>query len=75
MLKRQEEAAADGVYGLVTDVIEAPVIYEKALTAVLGDRLQYMIVKGHDEGIEAIEFLKEKASGRGSFIPVQMTRK
>ena len=75
MLKRQEEAAADGVYGLVTEVIEAPVLYEKALTAVLGDRLQYMIVKGHDEGIEAIEFLKQKASGRGSFIPVQMTRK
>ena len=75
MLKRQEEAAADGVYGLVTEVIEAPVLYEKALTAVLGDRLQYMIVKGHDEGIEAIEFLKQKASGRGSFIPVQMSRK
>ena len=75
MLKRQEEAAPDGVYGLVTDVIEAPVVYEKALTAVLGDRLQYMIVKGHDEGIEAIEYLKHKASGRGSFIPMQMTRK
>ena len=75
MLKRQEEAAEHGVYGLVTEVIEAPVLYEKALTAVLGDRLQYMIVKGHDEGIEAIEYLKQKASGRGSFIPVQMTRK
>jgi chromosome segregation protein len=75
MLKRQEEAAPEGVYGLVTEVIEAPVVYEKALTAVLGDRLQYMIVKGHDEGVEAIEYLKQKASGRGSFIPVQMTRK
>jgi chromosome segregation protein len=75
MLKRQEEADGDGVYGLVTEVIEAPALYEKALTAVLGDRLQYMIVKGHDEGIEAIEYLKQKASGRGSFIPVQMMRK
>jgi chromosome segregation protein len=75
MLKRQEEAATDGVCGLVTEVIEAPALYEKALTAVLGDRLQYMIVKGHDEGIEAIEYLKQKASGRGSFIPVQMMRK
>ncbi|MEX0801965.1 MAG: chromosome segregation protein SMC [Candidatus Binatia bacterium] len=75
MLKRQEESGADGVYGLVTEVVEAPVLYEKALTAVLGDRIQYMIVKGHDEGIEAIEYLKQKASGRGSFIPVQMTRK
>ncbi|MPZ77135.1 MAG: chromosome segregation protein SMC [Deltaproteobacteria bacterium] len=75
MLKRQEESGADGVCGLVTEVVEAPVLYEKALTAVLGDRIQYMIVKGHEEGIEAIEYLKQKASGRGSFIPVQMTRK
>ena len=75
MLKRQTDAAADGVHGLVTEVIEAPVLYEKALTAVLGDRLQYMIVKGHDEGVEAIEYLKQKASGRASFIPVQMARK
>ena len=27
--------------------------------AVLGDRLQYVIVKGHDEGVEAIEYLKK----------------
>ncbi len=75
MLKRKHESAAEGIFGLVAEVIEAPVSYEKALTAVLGERLQYMIVKGHDEGIEAIEYLKQRASGRGSFIPVQMTRK
>ena len=75
MLKRRHEAAAEGIFGLVAEVIEAPVSYEKALTAVLGERLQYMIVKGHDEGIEAIKYLKQQASGRGSFIPVQMTRK
>jgi chromosome segregation protein len=60
---------------LVAEVIEAPEAYEKALTAVLGDRLQYIIVKGHEEGIEAIEYLKREASGRGSFIPLQLSRK
>jgi chromosome segregation protein len=75
MLKRQQEESPNGVYGLVAEVIEAPEPYEKALTAVLGDRLQYVIVHGHEEGLEAIEFLKREVSGRGSFIPRQLSRK
>jgi chromosome segregation protein len=74
MLKKQQEAP-NGIYGLVAEVIEAPETYERALTAVLGERLQYVIVKGHQEGVEAIEYLKREASGRGSFIPVQLSRK
>ncbi len=75
MLKKQQEAVPNGIYGLVAEVMDAPEPYEKALTAVLGDRLQYVIVKGHEEGIEAIEYLKDKASGRGSFIPLHLSRR
>lgn len=75
MLKRQRETQPNGIYGLVAEVIEAPEPYEKALTAVLGDRLQYVIVKGQEEGVEAIEYLKREASGRGSFIPLQLSRR
>lgn len=74
MLRRQREAVSNGVYGLVAEIIEAPESFEKALTAVLGDRLQYIIVKGHEEGIEAIEYLKRESSGRGSFIPLELSR-
>ena len=75
MLKREREATRNGIHGLVAEVLEAPEPYEKALTAVLGDRLQYVIVKGHEEGLAAIEYLKREASGRGSFIPLQLSRK
>ena len=75
MLKKQQEASPNGIHGLVAEVIEAPEAYEKALTAVLGDRLQYVIVKGQQEGVEAIEYLKNEASGRGSFIPLLLSRK
>ena len=75
MLKKHQEAAPNGIYGLVAEVIEAPESYEKALTAVLGDRLQYVIVKSHEEGLKAIEYLKDQASGRGSFIPLEQSRK
>jgi chromosome segregation protein len=75
MLKKQQAASPNGIYGLVAEVLEAPETCEKALTAVLGDRLQYVIVKGQEEGVEAVEYLKHQASGRGSFIPVQLERK
>src|SRR4029079_9570398 len=75
MLKKQQEPSPNGVYGLVAEVIEAPEHYEKALTAVLGDRFQCVIVTGHQDGVEAIEYLKHQASGRSSFIPLELSRK
>lgn len=73
MFKRQKEAVFGGVHGLVADMIEAPEPFEKALTAVLGDRLQYIIVQGHEAGLEAIEYLKHESAGRGSFIPRRLS--
>jgi chromosome segregation protein len=75
MLKRQGQAGSDGIYGLVAEVIEAPEHLEKALTAVLGDRLQGVIVRSHEEGFEAIEYLKRESSGRSSFIPRHLSPK
>ena len=63
-----------GVHGLIADVIEANPGYEKAVETVLGERLQYVIVESHKEGVEAIEFLKTHCSGRGTFIPMRDTR-
>ena len=74
MLRRDEEEAFTGVCGLVAEVIESSVDFEKALSAVLGDRLQYIIVQSHDEGIRAIDYLKRGSSGRGSFIPRNVSR-
>jgi chromosome segregation protein len=34
-----------------------------------------VIVRGQEEGVEAIQYLKREASGRGSFIPRQLCRK
>ena len=74
MLKHQGNGASDGVCGVVADFIEAPEEMEKALTAVLGERLQYVIVQGHREGVEAIEYLKRESAGRGGFIPRRFER-
>ena len=75
MLKHESNGASDGVCGVVADFIEAPEKIEKALTAVLGERLQYVIVQGHEEGVEAIEYLKRESAGRGGFIPRRFERR
>ncbi|MBI1912677.1 MAG: chromosome segregation protein SMC [Deltaproteobacteria bacterium] len=63
-----------GIYGLIADVIETNSGYEKAVEAVMGDRLQYVLVESHKEGVEAIEYLKTNSAGKGSFIPVKDAR-
>jgi chromosome segregation protein len=63
-----------GIYGLVSDVVDVPAEYENAVEAVLGDRLQYVIVESHNQGCEAIEYLKTASEGRGTFIPMERLR-
>ncbi|MHB8092942.1 MAG: chromosome segregation protein SMC [Syntrophales bacterium] len=58
--------------GLVADVINVPKEYETAVEALLGEKLQYMVVKNQEEGIQAIEYLKGASLGRGSFAPLEI---
>ncbi len=59
-----------GVLGVVADVIDIPQQYERAAAAVLGERLQYVIVQGEEEGAGAVDRLRREEQGRGSFIPL-----
>jgi chromosome segregation protein len=70
----QGEARDRGVFGLVADVVSAPAEYENAVEALLGERLQYVIVESHSQGVEAIDYLKSAAEGRASLIPMSRLR-
>ena len=74
ILKANQEAhlACSGIYGLVADHINVPREYETAVEAVLGDRLQYLVVKEAEDGIKAIDYLKNSEAGRGSFVPLEV---
>jgi chromosome segregation protein len=67
--KREEQEKWGGILGAVADIFEPEPKYEASLEAVLGQRLQYLIVEGEKEGMEAVAYLKQEALGRGSFIP------
>jgi chromosome segregation protein len=74
ILTAQKEGGlpTDGIYGLVADHIEVPKEYEVAVEAVLGEKLQYVVVKSQEDGIEAIDYLKKCSSGRGNFVPLEV---
>lgn len=73
IMQRRHEItrSGNGIYGLVADFVETTPQLEVAVEAVLGERLQYVIVQSHAEGIEAIDYLKTQSLGRGSFLPLK----
>ena len=61
-----------GIYGVIGDLVETDAPYEKAVEAVLGERMQSIVVRDHNEGLSALQYLKETREGRGSFVPVSL---
>ncbi len=60
------------IYGVIGDLVETDAPYEKAVEAVLGERMQSIVVRDHSEGLSALQFLKETREGRGTFMPVSL---
>lgn len=68
----QEGLSRSDFLGLVADHINVPKDYEMAVEAVLGEKLQYIMVKSHHEGVKAIDYLKSSSLGRCSFVPLEV---
>ncbi len=62
----------DNFYGVVADHINVSREYEAAVEAVLGEKLQYVVVKSQEDGVRAIDYLKNHQLGRGSFVSVDL---
>jgi chromosome segregation protein len=60
---------ASEVVGLMADVVEPEETYETALEAVLGDALQYILVRSQHSGLSAIDHLQRSGAGRAGFVP------
>jgi len=72
MKSKDLEAKNEGrILGLVADVIQVDSKYEQAVESVLSDRLQYIVVENLEDGKDAVQYLKEKARGRSSFISIK----
>jgi chromosome segregation protein len=63
------------IIGLMADIIEVKPTFETAVEAVLGDALQYIIVKDQDAGLKAIDYLQSSSAGRSGFIPLSAVKR
>jgi chromosome segregation protein len=72
----QEEGTAlracEGVQDAVAEWLEIPPGLDRAVEAVLGERVRGWLVDEPAAACRAVEFLKEQELGRGSFIPRQL---
>ena len=66
---KNKDRAIDGLVGLVTEILEVDPLCERAIEAVLGERLQYILVRDTDVANAAIAALQAHKGGRGGFIP------
>ena len=62
--------AGQGICGVVAQMVEVPQEYERAVAAVLRDKLEYVMVSDVEAGLSAVEYLRTTQTGRGSFIPL-----
>ncbi|MDQ1331928.1 MAG: chromosome segregation protein, partial [Thermodesulfobacteriota bacterium] len=70
-----ESGIADGIIGLMADIIEPESSFETAVEAALGESLQYILVRDQSAGNSLIQFLLHKNAGRSGFIPLSSIRK
>ncbi|MDD5475037.1 MAG: chromosome segregation protein SMC, partial [Syntrophales bacterium] len=71
---RKSSWEAGRIHGLVAEQMDVPREYEVAVEAALGEKIQSILVEKHEDGIKAIDFLKNSGSGRGSFMPLEEGR-
>ena len=64
-------ASLAGVRGTVADLLEVPAGLERAVEAVLGERLQWVVVDRFEHARAAVEHLVGRRAGAATFIPLE----
>jgi chromosome segregation protein len=64
-------AALAGVVGTVADLLEVPRGMERAIEAVLGERLQWVVVERFEHARAAVTYLREHGLGSATFLPLE----
>ncbi len=60
-------------HGAAADHLDVERSYERAVDALVGDRLQYVLVDGHDDVAAAFRLLSEQNAGRCGFVVLDAT--
>src|SRR5437016_11026687 len=63
--------ALHGIVGTVADLLEVPSGMERAIDAVLGERLQWVVVERFEHARAAVTYLHDHAPGSATFLPLE----
>jgi len=63
--------ALPGVVGTVADLLEVPPGMERAIEAVLGERLQWVVVERFEHARAAVAYLRDHGLGSATFLPLE----
>lgn len=74
MMQQREEGTDLGasVHGLLADVLASEPRFEAAIEAILGERLEAVVVNSQADGAASVQYLKDGEIGRSSFIPLDL---
>jgi chromosome segregation protein len=64
-------AEAPGVVGTVADLLDVPGELEPAVEAVLGERLQWIVVERFEHARAAVSYLQSTRAGAATFVPLE----
>lgn len=57
-----------GIHDVLVNTVEVPSDYEVAFEAVLGEKIQGVIMDSHNESLKAVQYLRETDSGRSTLF-------
>ena len=70
ILRESSKGALPGVHGPISRLIAVPKEYAVAIETALGAAMQNIVVQTEEDAKAAIQFLKQKNSGRATFLPL-----
>jgi len=74
VLKASKRGTLHGVYGAVAELVSVPGDLETAIETALGAALQHIVMENEKSSRAAIAHLKQRQSGRATFLPLDVIR-
>jgi len=74
VLKASKRGTLHGVHGAVAELVSVPGHLEVAVETALGAALQHIVMEDEKSSRTAIAYLKQRQSGRATFLPLDVIR-
>jgi chromosome segregation protein len=74
VLRASKRGTMQGVHGAVAELVSVPGHLEVAIETALGAALQHIVMEDEKSARTAIAYLKQRQSGRATFLPLDVIR-